>query len=1170
MDGNGDSSLSLRLTKLPADGVASRGIPAPMEFHISRFAREKYRFDEALFGSSGNVIFASFHAVRLFVQRYNERVDLVRFPERALRTGQVNAMGLIDEILHYVVQLYREAIGVDPFREIDAELTAALGGELEGTLLRFVTDFPPLAVHRGVVSPSGYLAGATKGRPNREIALEELLLLWVANANPAFAQFKELFGDEALAATTAYSRVIAGMREHFERKPGFGPDGQSLIEMLRSPAAASPFSLSGQLRFIRERWGMLLGSFLLRLLGGLDVMKEEERLAFGGPGPSEVYTFSPEDSEREKFSQDREWMPKVMLIAKSALVWLDQLSRAYGRAIGRLDGIPDQELDALRERGFTALWLIGIWERSGASKRIKQLCGNPEAEASAYSLRRYAIAPDLGGWEALDNLRERCASRGIRLASDMVPNHTGIDSTWVLDHPERFVQVSDPPFPSYSYSGESLSPDPRIGIYLEDHYFDKTDAAVTFKRADFASGDVRYIYHGNDGTHMPWNDTAQLNFLDPWVREAVIRKIVHVARNFPIIRFDAAMTLAKRHIQRLWFPEPGSGGAIPSRSEHAMPASEFDRAIPSEFWREVVDRVAAEAPDTLLLAEAFWMMESYFVRSLGIHRVYNSAFMNMLKDEENAKYRQTVKNTLEFDPEILKRFVNFMNNPDEETAVVQFGRGDKYFGVCTLMVTMPGLPMFGHGQIEGFAEKYGMEYRRAYREEHPDEEMVRRHEREIFPLMKRRYLFAEVSSFVFYDFFAPSGAVDENVFAYSNRAGEEQALVLYNNRMERTSGWIKDSVPRTVKEPDGSKRSTRAPLAQALGLRDEDGCYAVLVEQRSGLTYLRSSRELWAGGLHAELQGYESQVFLSIREVRDNDLGHYRRLCEVLAGRGARDLDAALKGVFLEPLHRALSRVLRPASVGLLLSPGAPKETGAFEDYRAFLRCGCDFSSGSYYGEESVEALRKTASSIREIMASGFEDAACRSYLETGLELNPRAFQFLGCWALLKGIGAILPGDRAERSRSLIDEWMLDDAIAASLRELEVTGLSPDRQVLLVKLLVAEQDWFRLHAAAPDPARAMSRIFADEDARAFLGENRFKEILWFGREAYLDLAWWLFMAAAIGVYEDTPKGEARREAMSALSTVIRAWLAALDTSEYQVERLIAALRAEPRPESSIQ
>ena len=37
--------------------------------------------------------------------------------------------------------------------------------------------------------------------------------------------------------------------------------------------------------------------------------------------------------------------------------------------------------------------------------------------------------------------------------------------------------------------------------------------------------------------------------------------------------------------------------------------------MPAEFWRDVVDRVAAEVPGTLLLAEAFWMMEGYFVRS---------------------------------------------------------------------------------------------------------------------------------------------------------------------------------------------------------------------------------------------------------------------------------------------------------------------------------------------------------------------------------------------------------------------------------------------------------------------------------------------------------------------------------------------------------------------------
>src|SRR5205814_954845 len=186
------------------------------------------------------------------------------------------------------------------------------------------------------------------------------------------------------------------------------------------------------------------------------------------------------------------------------------------------------------------LWLIGVWERSRASQRIKQLCGNAEAVASAYSLRDYAIAEDLGGEAAYVNLRDRAWAYGIRLASDMVPNHMGIDSRWVIDHPEWFLSLPEPPFPAYSYTGADLSSDARVGIVLEDHYWDDTDAAVVFKRFDRQTGDERYVYHGNDGTSFPWNDTAQLDFLDADVREQVIRVIIEVARRFPIIRFDAA------------------------------------------------------------------------------------------------------------------------------------------------------------------------------------------------------------------------------------------------------------------------------------------------------------------------------------------------------------------------------------------------------------------------------------------------------------------------------------------------------------------------------------------------------------------------------------------------------------------------------------------------------
>src|SRR5437867_997935 len=333
-------------------------------------------------------------------------------------------------------------------------------------------------------------------------------------------------------------------------------------------------------------------------------------------------------------------MARTVLIAKNTFVWLDQLSRAYGRAITRLDQIPDEALATLARRGFDALWLIGLWERSRASQRIKRLCGNPEAVASAYSLHDYTIAADLGGAAAYEDLRDRARAHGIRLASDMVPNHMGIDSRWLIDHPERFLSLPASPFPAYRFDGPNLSDDHRVEIKIEDHYYDRSDAAVVFRRLDRWTGDVRFIYHGNDGTSFPWNDTAQLDFTRADIREAVIQTILRVARDFPIIRFDAAMTMAKRHFQRLWFPEPGSVGG----------------------------------------------------------------------------------------------YVNFMNNPDERTAVDQFGKGDKYFGVCTLMATMPGLPMFGHGQVEGFGERYGMEYRRAYYDEAPDAGLIARHERQIAPL----------------------------------------------------------------------------------------------------------------------------------------------------------------------------------------------------------------------------------------------------------------------------------------------------------------------------------------------------------------------------------------------------------------------------------------------------
>ena len=220
-------------------------------------------------------------------------------------------------------------------------------------------------------------------------------------------------------------------------------------------------------------------------------------------------------TEIERFTADIDWMPSVVMIAKNAFVWLDQLSKKYQRGITKLDQVPDEELDNLARWNYTALWLIGIWERSSASRKIKHHTGNPDAFASAYSLFDYVIAHDLGGEDAFQNLKARAWQRGIRMASDMVPNHTGIYSKWVVEKPNYFIQTNYPPYPGYTFHGPNLSDDQRVEVRIEDKYYSREDAAVVFQRRDSYTGDVKYIYHGNDGTHMPWNDTAQLNLLRP-------------------------------------------------------------------------------------------------------------------------------------------------------------------------------------------------------------------------------------------------------------------------------------------------------------------------------------------------------------------------------------------------------------------------------------------------------------------------------------------------------------------------------------------------------------------------------------------------------------------------------------------------------------------------------
>jgi hypothetical protein len=464
----------------------------------------------------------------------------------------------------------------------------------------------------------------------------------------------------------------------------------------------------------------------------------------------------------------------------------------------------------------------------------------------------------------------------------------------------------------------------------------------------------------------------------------------------------------------------------------------------------------------------------------------------MLKKEENANYRLTIRNTLEFNPQILKRFVNFMNNPDEEPAVIQFGKDGKYFGVCVLLSTMPGLPMFGHGQIEGFSEKYGMEYARALWEEHADQHLIERHEREIFPILKKRYLFSEVEHFYLYDFLAEGGHVDEDVYVYSNRAGAERALVVYHNKYKETRGVVRTSVGFMA----GSGSIVIRTLAEALELSRAQGVFVIMEDHISGLEYLYRNDDIAERGLPLSLGGFEYRVLWRFREVVDSKRRPWTALEVELAGRGVASMEEAIVEHAYRAVHEPLFEAVNAGSTKYLLElahaldpegddeiPPAVAFANAVEEKLRNLLDGLRWMvlKGIFSGEIAidvdlelpVEVVTETAERIARVPGAPGVEA------QMGI-----AWIFAGAAAELAK--EVLPEERAESWR-----WSLP-----LLRAFKDSGVAEElarRTAELLELLLIKAPK-SLAVALQDPAIKAYLEVHDHDGVTWFRKERFEEL----------------------------------------------------------------------------
>ena len=1029
--------------------------------------------------------------------------EVLRNEDIQISPGELKCVELLSDISRYLLQSYINKFAENADNEVVSELITKYGKQ---QFLRF--------------------EGFFKEEFTNEDLILENIVVHISNENPAYAGIRTLFDDSSLKAETKYQQFISVTEKYFLDKQPVS-DGRSIIELLKLPMQKHPNSLYDQLGFIKSNFSDLLGDFIIDISESMDALKEEITLRGGSPGLPEVYDFH-DEPEYENFSEDKDWMSTLSLIAKSVYVWLAQLSRKYKKEISHLDQIPDEELRLLARRGFRGIWLIGIWERSKVSGKFKRIKGNPEALSSAYSLMKYEVADDLGGKEAMHNFKVRAGKFGMKIGCDLVPNHMAVDSDWVAEHPDWFIQTDVPPFPSYTFNSQNLSERDDVEVYLEDKYYDETDAAVVFKLVNRRDGKQRFIYHGNDGTSIPWSDTAQLNYLLPEVREAVINEIIKTAREFPVIRFDAAMTLAKKHFQRLWFPEPGNAGAIPSRHLYSMRKAEFNKVFQNEFWREVVDRIAEEVPDTLLLAEAFWMMEGYFVRTLGMHRVYNSAFMNMLKAEENGKYRESVKNIIDFNPEILKRFVNFMSNPDEETAIAQFGTDDKYFGVCVLMTTMPGLPMFAHGQIEGFTERYGMEYSKPKHWEEENTSLIEKHKSVIFPLLHKRKLFSDVQNFVFYDFRNEFGETNENIFAYSNEFEGQRTLVVYNNSYTEISGNVKYSETEKVFTEFG----------KAWHLTYDKEYFALFTDSITRKVYVHNSAELCVNGLRMNLKAYEYHVFTEVSEVKDTD-GKYAKLCKVLKGEGTYDITKDITRIEFSYILNPIEIIISHELIKNLLSVWeyAP------EMYLKSVRAETEFRISAPLSElnnnlgikETENYAKLICDNIGDLLKSEFSEFTEKEALILMLDKLFRPIK--------ESIQTKLGDNRFEKIP-------LKDVLTGIIKKLN-HNYNPYR---ITDSVFAFSELQSLTLPGKFSISNFVDVLDSKVIKSFLVVNEFDKILWFNKEKFDDLLGLFILYSKISNTKSDEK-------------LVTTMMSAAEASQYKFEKLLENLKiGEPKNE----
>lgn len=358
-----------------------------------------------------------------------------------------------------------------------------------------------------------------------------------------------------------------------------------------------------------------------------------------------------------------------------------------------LDDLPDDLFDRAAARGFSWIWMLGVWQtglagqqgaRAPASRADLQNdlpdLRDADIVGSPYAIVGYDVHRDFGGDLALARLRERMHRRDLRLLVDFIPNHVALDHPWVDAHPEFFIEGNE----------DDLRREPKNYVALQ----------TTRGR--------RILAHGRDPNFWGWNDTLQLNFRHAGLRAAMLAELGRIAERADGVRCDMAMLLEPEVIARTW-------------GERARPRDgtpPVDRA----FWPEAIARTRQRHPRFLFVAEAYGDLE-WGLQEEGFDFTYDKRLYDRLRAAE----ARPVREHLEATPAFRDRTLHFLENHDEPRAAAAFPP-DIHRAAAVTSFLVPGLRLFHEGEFEGRQAHAAIELARRMAER-PDEAMGAFYER---------------------------------------------------------------------------------------------------------------------------------------------------------------------------------------------------------------------------------------------------------------------------------------------------------------------------------------------------------------------------------------------------------------------------------------------------------